>query len=367
MTIRNNSLRRLVCGVAIAFGFAFFATSNAEAFGWWRSHHSSGGSWGSYGGGWGSSGGSWGGYGSSGGYASHGGSWGSSGGWGLFNRWRARRVAYRGWGSHGSWGSSGGGSWGSSGGSWGGYSSHGSWGSSGGVSQSYAPVINGTDTYRMDGPPPPPSQPSDADGDDGTGDGDFGLQTGFSSASATSVAPTSAVLTVRVPDDAVVTVNGHRTKSIGDERRFASHGLRPGFRYRYEVTAEVIRDGQTIRDTKVVKLQSGQQTRLRFEFESDQDDAKVAGEIEPTRLVVTVPDNAVVYLAGSKTSSSGPVREFITDRLTDGQQWSDYPIRVVSNVDGQEIVREQRLTLRAGEDHEVAFSFEDTPKLASAQ
>jgi uncharacterized protein (TIGR03000 family) len=87
--------------------------------------------------------------------------------------------------------------------------------------------------------------------------------------SGTSIEPAageSAVLTVWVPYEAKVTVNGLLTKSTGSKRRFVSYGLRPGYAYRYEVKAEVVRDGKIYTDTKTVSLTAGEPGSVAFGF-----------------------------------------------------------------------------------------------------
>ena len=52
-----------------------------------------------------------------------------------------------------------------------------------------------------------------------------------------------ATLTVNVPSDARVFVNGAKTTSVGSQRSYVSRGLQAGFNYTYEVRAEVERNG----------------------------------------------------------------------------------------------------------------------------
>jgi uncharacterized protein (TIGR03000 family) len=73
-------------------------------------------------------------------------------------------------------------------------------------------------------------------------------------------------LTVWVPFDAKVTVNGRETSSTGSRRQFISYGLKPGFSYKYVVQAEVVRNGQTQTDTRDVTLTPGQITSVAFGF-----------------------------------------------------------------------------------------------------
>ena len=76
----------------------------------------------------------------------------------------------------------------------------------------------------------------------------------------TSIEPNSeesGVLTVWVPYEAKVTINGMLTKSTGSKRHFVSYGLRPGFTYKYVVKAEVVREGKTVTESQTVTLDRG--------------------------------------------------------------------------------------------------------------
>lgn len=83
--------------------------------------------------------------------------------------------------------------------------------------------------------------------------------------SATS-ADESGILTVWVPYDAKVTVNGLATKSTGSRRQFVSYGLKSGLSYKYVVKAQVVRDGKTVEDTQTVVLTAGQVQAIAFGF-----------------------------------------------------------------------------------------------------
>ncbi len=76
----------------------------------------------------------------------------------------------------------------------------------------------------------------------------------------------SGVLTVWVPYDAKVTVNGQETHSAGSRRQFISYGLQPGLSYKYVVRAEVVRNGQLQDDTRTITLTAGQITAVAFGF-----------------------------------------------------------------------------------------------------
>jgi len=84
---------------------------------------------------------------------------------------------------------------------------------------------------------------------------------------ATSNTPeTSGVLTVWVPHDAKVTVNGLETRSSGSRRQFVSYGLKAGFSYKYVVVAQVVRNGQVQEETRTVTLTAGDITAVAFGF-----------------------------------------------------------------------------------------------------
>jgi len=76
----------------------------------------------------------------------------------------------------------------------------------------------------------------------------------------------SGLLTIYVPYDAKVRINGLLTRSQGSRREYVSYGLKPGYRYQYEVEAEVVRDGEVIRDTQTVVLTAGGMESVAFGF-----------------------------------------------------------------------------------------------------
>ncbi len=74
------------------------------------------------------------------------------------------------------------------------------------------------------------------------------------------------MVTVWVPYDAKVTINGLATRSVGSRRQFVSYGLKPGFSYKYDIHAQVVRDGKLVEDTKTVTLSAGENTAVAFGF-----------------------------------------------------------------------------------------------------
>lgn len=353
---------RFLTGVAaIAVTITAGSTANAGHGSWGASYGSSGGSSGSFGssggasygssgGSHGSSGGSYGSSGgSSGGFASSGGSSGHHVGpvrrlFGWLHEHHAAKVAARrahgssGGASYGSsGGSSGGASYGSSGGASYGSSGGSSYGSSGGVYSSSAvyypsPVINEYESA-------PDSSDTEATVD-------------------AAVEGDSAILTVSVPEDAVVTVNGLPTKSSGSIRQFMSTGLEVGYVYKYVV--EVNFPGVAEPVTRTVRLRAGAAERLVFQRPAADSVVEKSAERPETVVTVRVPADAKITLAGNETNGLGEVRTFRTRRLAEGESWSDYTIRVTAMVNGAAISQERSLDLVAGSAHEFTFDFDST-------
>jgi uncharacterized protein (TIGR03000 family) len=171
---------------------------------------------------------------------------------------------------------------------------------------------------------------------------------------------TSALLSVKVPADAKVFVNDRPTTSTGSDREYISRDLRPGATYSYTVRAEFERDGKPVSEEKSVRLTTGQTASLSF-TEAEQEVAKDDETL--TKLTVRLPADARLYLAGHETKATGPVREFSTGKLPSGAQWTSYAIRAVVDRDGREEVREQTVSLAAGESREISINF-DAPQVA---
>ncbi len=178
--------------------------------------------------------------------------------------------------------------------------------------------------------------------------------------------PTSdgIMLTVRVPANAKVLVNGLETTSGGEVRRYISRGLESGFAYKYEVQVIVIRDGKEVAETKSANVRAGQSVAMDFDFSNPAELNAQKEEAKPaTKLTLIVPTDAKVFLAGRETKSQGRVREFTTTKLNG--EWANYPVRVEITLDGDTMVKEETVSLRAGDSRELRFDFEPA-KIASA-
>ena len=82
-----------------------------------------------------------------------------------------------------------------------------------------------------------------------------------------------------------------------------------------------------------------------------------------TRLILRVPAEATVTLAGVTTKQTGEVRQFTTTKLTSGQVWDDYKIIVALERNGQSLREERTIKLTGGQAQELSIDF-DSQQLA---
>ena len=342
----------------------------------------------------------WGSWGSSGGYGSSGGSWGCSGGV-YYGRRPVRnllgRIGYRignlghrlhHHGSSGGWGCSGGYYYASSGGSSGGTWAYGSGGTV--LSTRYfldqpmvyaRPVYTGSH-YQIDCTPMPANGSINSMLEPGT----EGMQY-YQPQNATPVedaaptpadtAPTgqpmpnpgpagdddvtqapaddasSAILSLEVPEEARVFINGELTSTPGRLRRYRSRNLSADQDYHYQVRAELERDGQRLVRTQLVSMRGGTSQELRLDFDAP----------PITTLALEVPQDATVTLCGQTTEQTGEQRQFTTAQLADGQICPDYEIAVTYQVDGREVRDVRSIELTAGQRVSLKFG----PQVADDQ
>ncbi len=167
-----------------------------------------------------------------------------------------------------------------------------------------------------------------------------------------------------MPADAKVFVNDRPTTSTGEDREFISHNLQSGASYSYKVRAEFVRDGKPVTEEKTVRLTAGQSGAVNFLDDQQQVETANTGDTRTT-LIIRLPADAKLFLAGKETKSTGPVREFSTSKLPYGSEWETYTIRAVVDHDGHEEVREKTVALKAGQTRELSIDF-DVPQVADA-
>jgi uncharacterized protein (TIGR03000 family) len=73
-----------------------------------------------------------------------------------------------------------------------------------------------------------------------------------------------ATITVRLPADAKLTIDGDPTTSTSSERQFITPPLPRGKEYTYQLRAEVQRNGKTVVATKKVPVEAGRDTQVEL-------------------------------------------------------------------------------------------------------
>ncbi len=159
-----------------------------------------------------------------------------------------------------------------------------------------------------------------------------------------SVGTADAILNVSLPIDAKVYVNGKLTRTQGEQRQFVSRALQAGRNYTYEVQA--VLEGRGVM-TRIVDLRAGESKTIDFDFDNRAE--------KITSVMVQVPENAKVVLAGNESMTRGPVRFFSTDSLQLGESWDNYTIEVTFDVNGESVTRAKTIAVVGGQSHDVSF------------
>jgi uncharacterized protein (TIGR03000 family) len=168
-------------------------------------------------------------------------------------------------------------------------------------------------------------------------------------AAKASVQPSEVHLSVKLPEQAKVYVNGNLTTSTGNVRHFVSHNLKEKEAYRFEVKAVLAKDdGTEVVQNKTVVVNSGKGEEIAFDM------LKADDPIE-TILTLNVPEDAKVTLAQNSTKSEGTARVFRTKQLAEGQAWDDYTIEVTHKGE----TKQKTIRLIGGDKLELTFNFEE--------
>jgi uncharacterized protein (TIGR03000 family) len=93
---------------------------------------------------------------------------------------------------------------------------------------------------------------------------------------STNAAENSGILTVWVPYDAKVVINGQETRNSGSRREYVSFGLKQGYNYKYVVKAQIEINGRMVEDTQTIVLTAGQIKAVAFGFNAAE--AQVAAD-----------------------------------------------------------------------------------------
>lgn len=122
-----------------------------------------------------------------------------------------------------------------------------------------------------------------------------------------SLPSNAGLLTVHVPADAEVYINGDPTRSTGSRREYVSFGLEPGKVYRYEIKALVACTPYLAMDGKLI-LPDG----TTVVPDKDQTIVYPDGKRVTIDGTVTAPDGTITRIAGTKVTPSNRERDLET-------------------------------------------------------
>ena len=216
------------------------------------------------------------------------------------------------------------------------------------------PTFNGGSEFG-DGLPDAPSPDSDMEDDGSTDNSTRKRNVELASSRKTKLGRHEAVLSIVVPEDAAIYINGKLTKTKGTKREYVSRNLKKDKAYRYQIKAVVKRGGKEIVRSKMVRMRPGNNTVVKLNFKKP----------TVTTLVLKVPRDARVLLDGQETKAQGNVRRFSTQKLTEEQAWNGYRVEVSYSVGDKTVVRKQQVNLIAGSTKVVEFGGEMADRLAS--
>jgi uncharacterized protein (TIGR03000 family) len=86
----------------------------------------------------------------------------------------------------------------------------------------------------------------------------------FTTLGAVATAPEAAKVTVKLPEDAKLFVDGVACPLVGTVRTFETPKLEPGRQYFYTLKAELVVDGQTVSETRRAVVEAGKPTPVDF-------------------------------------------------------------------------------------------------------
>lgn len=82
-----------------------------------------------------------------------------------------------------------------------------------------------------------------------------------------AVPASEGTISILVPENAQVSINGYVTKSTGRVRRYVAKSLQAGLVYPFNIQVKVVRDGRTLTDSRQVKLTGGALEAVVFNFD----------------------------------------------------------------------------------------------------
>src|SRR5262249_25551942 len=127
----------------------------------------------------------------------------------------------------------------------------------------------------------------------------------------------AATVSVQLPADATLYGDGVKADLASETRTFRTPALTQGRDYYYPIKAEVVRNGETISQSRRVIVRAGQTSRVTF--------GEMTAKDEPARVTVKLPADAKLYVDGVLCPMTSAVRSFETPTLHGGVTYQYTP------------------------------------------
>jgi uncharacterized protein (TIGR03000 family) len=171
------------------------------------------------------------------------------------------------------------------------------------------------------------------------------------------VSPDQGRVIVQLPEDAKLYANGQLTSLTSGQRDFTTPTIDRGRDYQYAMQVEYVRDGKTIKDTKVVKVRAGGVSVVEF---ADQ----FKPELVASTVTVQLPQGAKLFVENQVRELAPGSNEFKSPDLQKGSSYA-YTFRAEMTKDGKNQSQTQRVVFKAGEPINVDFRDMDVTRTAS--
>jgi uncharacterized protein (TIGR03000 family) len=156
-------------------------------------------------------------------------------------------------------------------------------------------------------------------------------------------------VTVTLPAEAKLLVQGVACPLTSAKRTFDTPKLPVGESYTYTLRAEVVRAGRTVVESRQVSIAAGK--RVTVDFGNMSEAPQAAG---PASVTVLLPEEARLRVQGVTCPLTSAKRTFSSPRLQAGQSYT-YTLQAEVVRGGQSVTENRRVTVAAGQRVVVDF------------
>jgi uncharacterized protein (TIGR03000 family) len=171
-----------------------------------------------------------------------------------------------------------------------------------------------------------------------------------------------AQVVIKAPTDVRILVNGQMAVRDAAVMTFTTPGLRKGKSYSYQVKAEMVREGETVTETKEVMVQAGHEAVIDFTH------LKAPPVIQATAttalVTVNLPPDAKLYVDGGAYPLQANQRTFATPALAKGKDYF-YELKAEVVRDGKTHTETRKVAVEPGKHVKVDFKTLEAVETAS--